>query len=560
MNLLFLPLVFCTVLAFGQNQTPAYSELITEYENLADEYPFARLSYEGDTDSGKDLPVFVIDEKKNFDPEAARDEGQLVTLILNGIHPGEACGINASLQFAKDILKNPSSKVVYVIIPVYNIGGALNRNSTTRVNQDGPESHGFHGNGKNLDLNRDFIKCDSENALSFSRLFHQWQPHIFIDTHTSNGADYQPAITLLTTFPEKLETMQARFLTMELEPALYKGMKEAGEEMIPYVSLKGQTPKKGIKGFTDIPRYSTGYAALFNTIGFMTEAHMLKPFDKRVEATLKFLKIMHQATTDKKDVIIQLKTLADKQSIERESFDFDWEITEETAVLSFPGYEADTSALSEVTGQNKLRYLREKPYREDISFYRFHRANQNREIPKYYAIPQQWKEVIERLEANHIEMARMERDTSIEVYSTYISGFETVDYPYEGHYLHYDTKARRVKQDVKFFAGDYLIKTSQPGKKYLAAVFTPEAEDSFFNWNFFDSHLGRKEYFSAYVFDETAAELLKENSSLRKAFEQKRESDPDFAANHRAQLRYIYENSKYSEKSHMRLPVFSIVE
>jgi hypothetical protein len=28
-------------------------------------------------------------------------------------------------------------------IPVYNIGGALNRNSTTRANQDGPEELQF---------------------------------------------------------------------------------------------------------------------------------------------------------------------------------------------------------------------------------------------------------------------------------------------------------------------------------------------------------------------------------------------------------------------------------
>ncbi|WGU70593.1 hypothetical protein QIU18_00040 [Capnocytophaga canimorsus] len=48
--------------------------------------------------------------------------------------------------------------VVIVAIPVYNIGGALQRNGFTRVNQNGPKEYGFRGNAKNLDLNRDFIK------------------------------------------------------------------------------------------------------------------------------------------------------------------------------------------------------------------------------------------------------------------------------------------------------------------------------------------------------------------------------------------------------------------
>ncbi|MCA1763593.1 MAG: hypothetical protein LC664_11470, partial [Flavobacteriales bacterium] len=555
MKITLLPLLLFVQIAFGQppsNETPTYRELIDAYEELAAEYPEAELTFEGATDSREELPVFVIDSKKQFNPKNSRDNNQLVTLIINGIHPGEACGINASLEFAREILEAPSNEVVYVIVPIYNIGGALNRNSTTRANQNGPRAYGFRGNGKNLDLNRDFIKCDSENALSFARLFHKWQPQIFVDTHTSNGADYQPAITLLTTFPEKLETMQSRFLTMELEPALYEGMLAANEEMIPYVSLKGTTPKEGIKAFTDLPRYSTGYASLFNTIGFMTEAHMLKPFDERVKATLNFLHVLNKVTTEKKDVIIQLKTLADKQTTEKAAFEYDWKITEETAVLSFPGFEADTARVSEVTRQKSLSYNRNQPYREDIAHFKFHEAGGSEKIPAYYIVPQQWQKVIACLYANQIEMTQLEGDTLIDVQSTIISDFKTVDYPYEGHYLHYNTKARTVKEKIPFYAGDYLIRTAQPGKKYLAAVFTAEAEDSFFNWNFFDSQLGQKEYFSTYVFDETADEVLKKNPSLRKAFEAKRESDADFAANHREQLKYIYKNSEYKEKSHMR--------
>ena len=68
---------------------------------------------------------------------------------------------------------------------------ALNRNSTTRTNQNGPESYGFRGNARNYDLNRDFIKSDTKNAKTFAQIFHLVQPDVFIDNHVSNGADYQ---------------------------------------------------------------------------------------------------------------------------------------------------------------------------------------------------------------------------------------------------------------------------------------------------------------------------------------------------------------------------------
>jgi predicted Zn-dependent protease len=44
----------------------------------------------------------------------------------------------------------------------------------------------------------------------------------------------------------------------------------------------------------------------------------------------------------------------------------------------------------------------------------------------------------------------------------------------------------------------------------------PQGVDSFFAWNFFDSMLGQKEYFSDYVFEDVAAQMLKTDPALRK--------------------------------------------
>ncbi len=212
----------------------------------------------------------------------------MVILINNGIHPGEPDGIDASMMLVRDIVVGKlqlANNIALAIIPVYNIGGCLNRNAFSRANQNGPKEYGFRGNAQNLDLNRDFTKNDSKEAKAFAQIFHLLDPDILIDNHVSDGADYQHTMTLLTTQYDKLGDNLGAWLKNNFEPQLYKGMAEKKWDMTPYVNFETETPDKGMEMFYDPPRYSSGYAALFQTIGFVPETHMLKPFKERVLST-----------------------------------------------------------------------------------------------------------------------------------------------------------------------------------------------------------------------------------------------------------------------------------
>ncbi|MNI84688.1 hypothetical protein D3C73_1416140 [compost metagenome] len=68
-----------------------------------------------------------------------------------------------------------------------------------------------------------------------------------------------------------------------------------------------------------------------------------------------------------------------------------------------------------------------------------------------------------------------------------------------------------------------------------------------------------KEHYSAYVFEDTAAELLKNNPELKAKLEAKKAADADFAKNGPAQLDFVYKNSDYYEKTHNRYPVARLV-
>jgi len=149
-------------------------------------------------------------------------------------------------------------------------------------------------------------------------------------------------------------------------------------------------------------------------------------------------------------------------------------------------------------------------------------------------------------------------DTLLEAEVYYIEEYNTVDQPYNGHYRHSNVKCRSVMEQVQILAGDWLIPTRQFAREYLVQTLEPTGYDSFFSWNFFDGILFRNEYFSPYIFDESAQKLLHENPDLKKEFEQLKEEDPEFRENAYAQLRYIYERSPWSEPTYKRYPVYRL--
>jgi hypothetical protein len=115
-------------------------------------------------------------------------------------------------------------------------------------------------------------------------------------------------------------------------------------------------------------------------------------------------------------------------------------------------------------------------------------------------------------------------------------------------------------EKVAFAKGDYIVSTQQKGVKYLLETLEPEAIDSFFNWNFFDTMLQQKEGYSEYVFEDTATQILKENPKLKEELEYKKQSDSAFNNNPEAQLDWIYKHSVYYEKAHLQYPVYRILK
>lgn len=549
---------------FEGNETPTWEETIERFTRLDSLHHGARLLEIGNDDDGSPMHLFVISDGSGFAPDSIRAAGKCILWITNGIHPGEPDGIDASLLFAQALLESDQymgllAHSAVCIVPVYNISGAKQRSATSRANQNGPELYGFRGNARNLDLNRDFMKMDSRNTWSLVDALRHWDPDVYFETHVSNGADHQYVMELLTTQKDKLNGGISAFMTGTMVPSLHAWMDRRGVLMGPYFETRGDVPEDGLYGFNDGPRYSTGYNALFDRIGILSESHMLKPYADRVNATFQLMLATLALLDAQGERLLKLRADAKRFTATMSELGMNWRL-DSTAwtSISWKGYGAER-VQSEVTGLERTHYDHQRPTETEVPWNDAYRASKVERKPKAYVVPAAWREVIERLQANGVRMSRVLRDSIAFVELDSLGEMSTGRAPYEGHYLHSGISTTTAQGKRVILAGSWIVPMGHETDRYAMEALEPEGDDSFMAWGFFDSVLQQKEWFSDYVFEDIASELLRAQPELRAAIEERRAKDPAFASDAWAQLYFIYQRSPYFEPGYRRYPVMRVV-
>ncbi len=550
----------------NQNQTTTWEQCIAFYQRLAQDFPgVLQLMQIGVSDNGNPIHAGVVSADGSFDRERLKGARRPVFFNNNGIHPGEPEGIDACMALVRDFCIDPARlaalrDTVFLFIAVYNVDGCRNRGDSSRVNQVGPEAFGFRANSRNLDLNRDFVKCDTLEAQAFNRFFCAWDPDVMVDTHTSNGADYAYSMTLIHTQSDKLGAGLGGFLRDAMLPEIYTQMAQRGWPTCPYVNPIRESPDHGIEHMLDVARFSTGYAALHHTIGFMPETHMLKPFADRYAATRALVDTVLQFTTDNAAHIQSLRQQARHDATLATHWPVRWRVDySRPSTFPFKGYKAVWQP-SKLGHYARLAYDRNQPWEEAINV--FDRSAETTVIraPKAYLVPQAWREIIERLQWNGVVLERLAADQTLAARHYQIESVTSGATPYEGHLFHEQVRLRAHTGTVHARAGDYLAALNQTRARYAVETLEPLAHDSFFRWGFFNSILEKKERFSNYLFEDTALEMLEAEPALRASFAQWKTDHPDLLADQEAVLGFLFAHGqRYREPSWRRYPVAALL-
>ncbi len=549
----------------GYNETERYAETIGYFRLLTQHSKYAKLMQFGISPQGRKMYYFVVSADRTFTPAEAHKNGKPVVMIDNGIHAGEIEGKDACMLLLRDMLitggKSALPKnITLIIIPVFNVDGHERFGKFNRINQNGPKEMGWRTTAQNLNLNRDWMKADAPEMQAMLKLFSSWLPDFFVDTHTTDGADYQYDITYAM---EKFGNMYkgtADWIRRTFIPYMTKYVNDEGFLVAPYLSFKGDNPETGIVDWAFEPRFSQSYAAAQNRPGLLIETHMLKPYKDRVFSTKAMLTAVIKYADSHPTELVKMNKSADENTIEEFSggkkfLPLSFKVAEDNIPFDFKGIKfiKDSSSIS---GSERITYTGEK-YETTIPYYNVMKTVDSVTVPHAYIIPKEWENIAGRMKMHGINIYQIKKDETRIVTRYKFKNVKFARSSFEGSQrvdCDYDT----FTDTLKIPSGTYIIPTNQRTLRVIVNLLEPKAPDSFLRWGFFNVVFERKEYFESYVMEKLAKTMMSENPSLAEEFERKLKSDEKFRDNPRARLNFFYERSPYFDKEFDLYPVMRI--
>ncbi|NWG27593.1 MAG: hypothetical protein HXY48_03550, partial [Ignavibacteriaceae bacterium] len=281
----------------GFVSTASYEQTMNYFQNLTDNSEFAELLTFGISPQRRELKYLLLTNESKTDREMSAQLGvrelfKPTILIINGIHSGEIEGKDASMILLREILITKQKEYLLdsiniIVVPIFSVDGHERKSKYNRINQNGPEEMGWRTTAQNLNLNRDWMKADAPEMQAMLKLVNRYIPDFVIDTHTTNGADYQYTVTYSVEWSKNIYKLTGDWLGNEFAPYLEKEVEEKGFLIFPYVYLKNwdKGPDEGLIYWPSSPRFSSGYFALQNRPMLLVETHMLKPYKERVYST-----------------------------------------------------------------------------------------------------------------------------------------------------------------------------------------------------------------------------------------------------------------------------------
>jgi hypothetical protein len=286
---------------------------------------------------------------------------------------------------------------------------------------------------------------------------------------------------------------------------------------------------------------------------------MLKDYRSRVLGTYEVLRAALEEVNRDPESLLRAVRLADEQTIaEGRSYDakraypLRFELTEKSRPFQLKGVESRTE-LSDVSGAVRVVFGT-KPQDLTVPLYDEAKVTAAVAPPLYYIVPVQWKGIIEVLAAHGLRLQRLAAPLTLEVESYRFSEVKFATTPFEGRVMPtYQTNP--VREHRTFPAGSVIVPLDQPAARVAVYLLEPRSPDSFVAWGFFNAIFEQKEGGEDYVLEQLAREMLAKDENLRREFERRVATDPQFAASSRDRLRFFYERSPYWDKQMNLYPV-----
>ncbi len=472
--------------------TARYDEVAAWCQAFAKTTPLAHLTELGQSSEGRSIPLLIVADPPVKSAAQATRSGKLIVFAIGNIHAGEVCGKEALPMLLREICSSPHpallKDVILAVAPIYNTDGNERVSKTNRRGQVGPEEGmGQRANARGLDLNRDFVKLEAPETQGLVRFLNQWNPHLFIDTHTTNGSYHRYTITYEGPKNPAGDPEIIRFMRKTFFP-------EVGAAFEKRTDLKAfyyGNFNREHTNWTTYPaeaRYGTTYVGLRNRLSVLSEAYAYAPYKTRVLATRDFVRECLEAAVKHKAEITKLLDLARGRSAR--------------ATASSPGEQVAIRSKVRSAGEpaTVLGYVEtrenDRPKKTDTTKdYTLQLMNEFEPAatvtrPFAYLVPSAFTQAAEVLKRHGIEVQELREDLELDVEVYRLDKVERAARRFEGHQsVELTGTPRSEPRMIK--AGTLVVRTAQPLGNLAVYLLEPGSEDGLATWNFFDE--GSKE-------------------------------------------------------------------
>jgi hypothetical protein len=515
----------------GYRETSRYPDVVEFMEAVGQAAPkLVHLTTFGYTNEGRALPLAVVGAP-DASPDAVRKTGKLRVYIQGNIHGGEVEGKESAQMLLRDLAQGKHAEwlqsMVLLIGPIFNADGNERIALTNRGRQHGPVGGmGQRPNAQDLDLNRDHMKLDSPEGRSVAKLMNDYDPHVSMDLHTTNGSYHAYHLTYAPPLNPSTDPAIIDMLRKSWLPAFTKTIKSKyGWDYYYYGNVGGGGRGEGRGGrggagggrgggqqdqppaaaqpaaaglrtwgtFDHRPRFNNNYIGLRNRIALLSEAYSYLTFEERIVATNRFIEENLNYAHANQAGIKKLTDESDKRSIVGTTLGVraEMERSSPDPIEILMGEVAEER--NPYSGQMMFRRVDVKKPEQMIEMGTF-RATVSERVPSAYYVPPNLRTVIDRIQAHGIAMSTLASAQTMPIEEFHIEGIEPAARPFQNR-TERTLRGAWTPVERELPAGTLRVDMTQPLARLAFYLIEPRSDDGLADWNLVDGlEAGAKAY------------------------------------------------------------------
>jgi hypothetical protein len=472
---------------------------------LARRTDLLRVQTFGQSEEGRPLLLATLSNPPVTQAREIQALGRPVVLIEANIHGGEVEGKEACLHLMRRLalgdLRPLLDSVVVLLIPNYNADGNEAIDVMNRTPQNGPVAGvGRRENARGLDLNRDFMKLESSEARSLIGVLNEFDPHVVVDLHTTNGSYHGYHLTYSIPVNESFAPELLRFERETLMPALGQAMLERHNARTYYYgNFEGKPPAEGRPdtrswvAFDHRPRIGQNYVGLRNRIAILSEAYSYLDFRERVRVTEGFVTEILTYVSAHASAIRELTGELDRSFVAKALTDEPIALGVEYVAKALPTkvpmlVGQVTTKLNPRSGKEMRVALTDVAQPVEMLDYASFEPTRTVLLPDAYVLPSdaRVRPLIDKLLLHGITVEVLTESTTVDVTRFAVESTKQGQQQVQGHRERTVT-GHDVTSPETLPAGTILVRVAQPLGRLAAYLLEPESDDGLVAWNYLDA-------------------------------------------------------------------------